>query len=167
MISVEDRGSTRSGRTYLPGYIDRIPEPRRLEIFERLANLRTVDVNNISNLMTELTISRRPENEPEKPLREYGAPSARAIRKPILFPEVNVEEYEINTELIYMLQENAFQGEEDENPLDHIKEVHGICETFGPKGLSREFVLLKLFRWSLKGKAFAWLQSLPHHCITS
>ena len=76
MIYVEDRGSTRSGRTYLPGYIERIPEPRRLEIFERLANSRTMDVNNISNFMAELTISRRPDNEDEKPLREYGAPSA-------------------------------------------------------------------------------------------
>ena len=27
------------------------------------------------------------------------------------FPEVNVDEHEINTELIYMLQEKAFQGE--------------------------------------------------------
>ena len=76
MISVKDRGSTRSGRTYLLDYIERFPEPRRLEVFERLANSRTVDINNISNLMAELTISRRPENEPEKPLREYGAPSA-------------------------------------------------------------------------------------------
>ena len=65
MISVEDRGCTRSDRTYLPGYIERIPEPRCQEIFERLANSLTVDVNSISNLMAELTISRRPKNEAE------------------------------------------------------------------------------------------------------
>ena len=150
MISVEDRGSTRSGRTYLPDFINHFPESRRLEVVERLAKSCDVDVNSLSDLMAELTISKRPDIEAEKPLREYGAPTARAIRKPILFPEVNVEEYEINTELIYMLHDIAFQGKEDEDPLDHIREVHGICETFGPKGLSREFVLLKLFRWSLK-----------------
>ena len=155
MISVEYRGSTRSGRPYLPDYIDRVPEPRRLEILENLTNSRNVEVNNISNLMANLTITGRPEKEPEKSLREYGAPSARAIRKPILFHEVNVDEYEINTELIYILQEKDFKGEEDESPLLHIRQVDSICEAFGPKGLSREFVLLKLFRWSLKGKAFA------------
>ena len=117
--------------------------------------------------MANLTIAKRPEKEPEKSLREYGAPSARAIRKPILFPQVNVDEYQINIELIYILQEKDFKGGEDENPLLHIRQVDHICETFGPKGPSREYVLLKLFRWSLKGKAFAWLQSLPHHCITS
>ena len=85
MISIEDIGSTRSGRTYVPDYIERFPEPRRLKVFERLANSRTMDVNSISNLMTELAISRRPDNEAEKPLREYGAPSARAIINPILF----------------------------------------------------------------------------------
>jgi hypothetical protein len=65
------------------------------------------------------------------------------------------------------LQEKAFQGDENENPFDHLREFRNICETFGPRGLSQEFVFLKLFRWSLKGKAFAWLQSLSHHCITS
>jgi hypothetical protein len=103
MISVEDRGSTLSGRTYLPGYIDRIPEPRLLEVLENLTNSRTVDVNSLSNLMADLSITGRPEKEPKKSLREYGAPSAHAIRKPILFPKVNVDEYQINTELIYIL----------------------------------------------------------------
>ena len=103
MISVEDRGSTRSGRTYLSDFLNRFPESRHLEVVERLAKSRTVDANSLSDLMAELTISKRPDIEAEKPLREYGAPTARAIIKPILFPEVNVEEYEINTEVIYML----------------------------------------------------------------
>ena len=80
MISVEDKGSTRFGRTYLPDFINRFPESRRLEVVERLAKSRTVDANSLSDLMGELTISRRPDIEAEKPPREFGAPTARAIR---------------------------------------------------------------------------------------
>ena len=75
MISVEDKGSTRLGKTYLPPYIEHVPDDRRLEIIENLANSRTVDVDSLSSLMKELSITQKAE-EPEKTLRECGAPSA-------------------------------------------------------------------------------------------
>jgi hypothetical protein len=117
-------------------------------------------------MMVGMTITKRLEKKPEKSLREYGAPSAHVIKKPILFPKINVEEYQIDTELIHILQDRAFGGQEDENPRDHLEMVDTLCGTFKRKGLSKEFVCLKLFRCSLKDKAFAWLQSLPHNCIT-
>ena len=42
----------------------------------------------------------------------------------------------------------------------------GLCSTFRIEGVPKEFILLKLFHWSLKDKAFEWLQSLSHRCIT-
>ena len=75
MISVEDRGSTRLGKTYLTPYIEHVPDDRRLEIIENLANSRTVDVDSLSSLMKELSITQKAE-EPKKTLRECGAPSA-------------------------------------------------------------------------------------------
>lgn len=68
MISVEDRGTTRSGKTYLPLYIDRVSIEIFLEFIERFSNARTVDVNSLILLMTDLTITQ--EAKPELPLGE-------------------------------------------------------------------------------------------------
>ena len=45
--------------------------------------------------------------------------------------------------------------------------MNDICEVVGPKNLPKDFLLLKLFRWSLKDKAFKWLQALPRNTIAS
>ena len=65
------------------------------------------------------------------------------------------------------MQDHAFAGEEGEDPNLHLLIFDSLCRTFKQKELSLDFVLLKLFRWSLKGKALAWLQSLPHRYITN
>jgi hypothetical protein len=53
-----------------------------------------------------------------------------------------------------MMQDNAFSGEEYEDPSVHLTRVNDICEVVGPRNLPKDFSLLKLFRWSLKDKTF-------------
>ena len=51
------------------------------------------------------------------------------------------------------MQENAFSGREDEDLGRHMREFDDVITSLRPKGLPRDFSRLKLFRWSLKGKA--------------
>jgi hypothetical protein len=69
MISVEDRGSTRLGRTCIPDYIERVPDQGCHEFIENLANSRVVEVNGLSSLMTDLSIAQKAE-ELNKTLHE-------------------------------------------------------------------------------------------------
>jgi hypothetical protein len=87
-------------------------------------------------------------------LREYGQSTVHAIRKPIHFPDANVEEFEINPRLINKLRKMPFKGQEDENRMHHLFQYCTLCDMLGPKKLNKEFRYLKLFRWSLKDKAF-------------
>jgi hypothetical protein len=66
-----------------------------------------------------------------------------------------------------MMQDNAFSGEEHEDSSVHLTRVNDICEVVGPRNLPKDFLLLKLFRWSLKDKAFQWLQAVPRNTIAS
>ena len=125
MISVEDRGSTHSGKTYLPPYIEHVPYDRRLEIIENLANSCTVDVDSLSYLMKELSITPKVE-EPKKTLREGGAPSAYAMRQPILYPDLEGMEYHISPKLVYMMKDIAFAGKEEEDPNQHLAKVYNL-----------------------------------------
>ena len=70
MISVEDRGLTRSGRTYLPEYLDCVTTQRREEMIENLLKSKRVDINNLSNIMEIMSIHRTTVMIPEKALKE-------------------------------------------------------------------------------------------------
>jgi hypothetical protein len=62
-----------------------------------------------------------------------------------------------------MMQDNIFSGEEHKDPSVHLTRVNDICEVVGLRNFPKDFLLLKLFLWSLKDKAFQWLQALPRN----
>ena len=145
MVSVEDRGSTRSGRTYLPDYFERVPAQRREEIVENILKSKRVDIDNLSNIMEIMSIHRTTVKISEKALKEYCAPTLHYFKEPILFPNPGVREYQFDGELINIWQEKAFSGREDEDPRRHFREFDDVIASIGPKGISRDFSRLKLF----------------------
>jgi hypothetical protein len=88
-------------------------------------------------------------------------------KDPIVYPDVKGIEYEIDPKLLVMIQNNAFSREEHEDPSVHLNRVNDTCEVVGLRNSPKYFLLLKLFRWSLKDKAFQWLQALPRNTIAS
>ena len=61
MLSVKDRGSTHSGKSCLPDYIEQIPNTRLEEFITNFQNSNTIDINSINTLMSRMTISGRTE----------------------------------------------------------------------------------------------------------
>ena len=116
MISVEDSGSTRSGRTYLLEYLERVPDQRRQEIIENLLKSSTVSVDGLSNIMEIMSINRTTVRRAEKTLKEYCAPSLYNLKEPILLLDPGVRGYQFYAVLLHILQEKAFNGREDEDP---------------------------------------------------
>lgn len=82
MLSVHDRGSTRSGKTYFPRYLERVLYERRQEFVENFQKSKTIDLN---SMMENLTITPKPEYT----LKEYGVASKQVIKTPIVIPEVH------------------------------------------------------------------------------
>ena len=56
-------------------------------------------------------------------------------------------------------------GDEGQDPGLHLSEVDNYCDVCKPKGLTKEFVLLKIFKFSLAGRAKEWFKTLPHKSI--
>jgi hypothetical protein len=160
MIYIQERGATRSGRNYVREYIERIPDTRHDETITNLFRSNAFDIN---SLMSRLTILQ----EEEKTLREYGAPSIRVIKAPIAMPAIGASEFSIVFKLSAKRKQQPFSGEEGEDPSLHLDMFYLLCNTFKPKEIPIDDKLLRLFRWSLKGKAYAWLRSLPHRYIRS
>ena len=118
MISVEDRGSTRSGRTYLPEYLDRVPTQRREEIIENLLKSKRVHVDNLSDIMEIMSINRTTATIPEKALKEYSAPTLHYLKNLYYFLILELESINLMVNLLIfcrkkLLVERKMKTQED------------------------------------------------------
>ncbi|CAL1394341.1 unnamed protein product [Linum trigynum] len=107
------------------------------------------------------------EEEP-RTMGYYMAPRAADIQSPILYPPVAANNFEIKLALVTMIQNNAyFDGLANESPREHVQrflELEGILKI---NGVPEEVLRLRLFPYSLAGKALRWLNNRPTLSITS
>jgi hypothetical protein len=87
-----------------------------------------------------------------KSLYEFSTPTIANIRTR---PEVNVEDngFEIKPALINMVQASQFSRKAHEDASAHLQHFLEICSTFTIKGVTKDTILLRLFSFSLLGKA--------------
>jgi len=90
-----------------------------------------------------------------KTLREYSAPTTANIRTG---PTVDVGDkaFELKPALINMVQSNQFCGKAHEDANAHLQNFLEICGTFTIKDVPSDAILLRLFPFSLLGRAKQW-----------
>ena len=91
----------------------------------------------------------------QKTHRDYSAPSANQAPT---WPKVNTggENFEIKTGLITMVQASPFCGKANEDASAHLQQFLELCSTFVIKGVSQDAIRLRLFSFSLLGRAKQW-----------
>ncbi|CAL1370195.1 unnamed protein product [Linum trigynum] len=98
----------------------------------------------------------------------YMAPRPAEIQSPILHPPVAANNLEINSALLTMIQSNAlFHGFESESPREHVKRFLELAGRLKINGVPAEALQLRLFPYSLSGKALRWINNRPTRSITS
>ncbi|CAM8941523.1 unnamed protein product [Rhodiola kirilowii] len=103
--------------------------------------------------MAQLPLNGEPNGE--KPLKDYSTPSLTGFQSPIAPPGVNAPQFELKPALINMVGNNAFTG--IGNPNAHLTSFLEVCETFKMNNVPKENIYLRLFPFSLTGKAKDWL----------
>jgi hypothetical protein len=100
-----------------------------------------------------------------KTLRESFSPITINPPSCIKLPATTAAHFELKPYIIQLLP--SFHGFDHEDPYQHVKDFLKICSTFRFQNFSDESVHLKLFPFSLKEKAKAWLNSNVPRSITS
>jgi hypothetical protein len=85
-------------------------------------------------------------------LHELFAPTTTNIRTRLAV-NVGEEGFELKPALINMVQANLFCGKAHEDASAHLQHFLEICSTFTIKGVERDAILLRLFPFSLLGRA--------------
>jgi hypothetical protein len=98
-------------------------------------------------------------------LRELFTPVATSSHSCIVLPPTNATHFDLKPHVIQLLP--SFHGLDHESPYGHTKKFKDICAKFKFQNFLEESVHLKLFPFSLQGRAWAWLDSNMPGSITS
>ncbi|XP_066160965.1 uncharacterized protein [Oryza sativa Japonica Group] len=90
-----------------------------------------------------------------KTLREFAAPFADNVA---IGPQVNIgdADFDLKSSHITMAQASPFCGKPNEDANAHLQQFLEICSTYTIKGVSPDVVKLRLFPFSLLGRAKQW-----------
>ena len=91
----------------------------------------------------------------EKTLRDFSVPSAANVATG---PNVDVGDvnFELKSSLINMVQASPFCGKSNEDANAHFQNFLELCKTVTIQGITADAIRLRLFPFSLLGKAKQW-----------
>ena len=83
-----------------------------------------------------------------------------------LFP-IKDYDFSVDPELITLVESDPFCGYESETVAAHLTKLNNIATLFTHEEIFCYYYILKLFRFSLKGDAKIWFNSLAPSCVRS
>ena len=104
----------------------------------------------------------------DRAIRDYTVLIPQAINPRIVKPGVQVDNFELKPVMFQMLQTvGQFNGLPSEDPHLHLILVLEVSDALKIAGASQKALRLKLFPFSLRDRARAWLNSLLPDSITT
>ena len=109
----------------------------------------------------------RGEAAQRRTLWDYVTSGVHSQTPSITIPPVETHNFELKPALISMVQQSQFGGLPMEDPNLHLSVFLEVCNTLQINGASTDAIRLRLFPFSLRDKARAWLHSLPPGSIST
>ncbi|CAJ2646353.1 unnamed protein product [Trifolium pratense] len=106
----------------------------------------------------------QPPPPPRRTLGDYGR-GANGDQDFRGFQPANPVAFDIRSSVIKALKENKFSGADSECPNLHLSNFLDVCDYTDPPGVSECAKRLRLFKFSLTGRARDWLDTLPNGTI--
>ncbi|KAK8508707.1 hypothetical protein V6N12_032702 [Hibiscus sabdariffa] len=111
-------------------------------------------------------------NNGQHPVDEQDPPAPaedlEGLNPAVTIPEFEAEHFELKPVMFNMLNTlGQFGGSPAENACQHLKSFLEICNSFKIHGVSNDVLKLKLFPYSLRDKAKAWMNNLPSGSLQS
>ena len=122
------------------------------------ANQRQPDDNNIIYMADDI----------DKAIRDYVVLTPQVVHPGIIRPEVEAPNFELKPVMFQILQTvGQSNGLSNEDPHLHLKLFLEVSDAFKIAGVTQDVLRLRLFLYSLRDRARAWLNSLPYDSITT
>ncbi|WJX45921.1 hypothetical protein P8452_32768 [Trifolium repens] len=130
---------------------------------ERLLRRKNLEIL-LPGIVRESEMAEGPQ---ARPLRSYAIPSQVEQHNSIAAPAIEANNFELKPSLLTVVQQNQFSGNPTGDPNLHLSIFLQYADTVKASGVSPEAIRLRLFPFSLRDRARAWLQSLPSNSVTT
>ncbi|CAE5974240.1 unnamed protein product [Arabidopsis arenosa] len=101
-------------------------------------------------------------------LGDYNRPDLfYANRSAIVPPPFQRHDFELNPAYFTLVGQHPFHGFSNEQPMDHIERFEDLVSSIKANGVSDDYLLCKLFPYSLAGEAASWLKQLKPGSLTN
>ncbi|WZZ88659.1 hypothetical protein YC2023_117238 [Brassica napus] len=119
---------------------------------------------------TDATGAAQPVEEAARPrvLADYNHPDEYyANRSAIRLPEIQKQNFELNSQYYTLVSQIPYSGLPYKHPMDHLERFEDLIAAIHMDGVPEDYLLCKLFKYSLTGEAMHWLKQLPRGSLTS
>ncbi|KAL5554331.1 hypothetical protein UlMin_041732 [Ulmus minor] len=104
----------------------------------------------------------------DRALNAFAQLNLDGLNSSIVQPEIDALHFELKPVMFQMLQTvGQFSGLPTEDPHLHLRLFMEVADAFKINGVTDDILKLKLFPYSLRDRARAWLNSLPSDSITT
>ncbi|KAK8933442.1 hypothetical protein KSP39_PZI015251 [Platanthera zijinensis] len=104
---------------------------------------------------------------PRMTCHDYNTPLRGGLHFSIARPTIAANNFKMDPLIMQQVQNNKFGGFNHEDANSHLRNFLAICDMFKFNGASEDAIMLRLFPFSLEGRAKDWLESLPNDSITT
>ncbi|XP_068475201.1 uncharacterized protein [Phaseolus vulgaris] len=119
-----------------------------------------------SHNQTEFQMAENRQNPPRRTLGDYAMQQGPRHFSSIVIPPAT-KSLEMKPAFLSLISTHQFTGMDHEDPYTHLSTFYELVGTMGFKENDIEFVYLRLFPFSLVGKAKEWLKSHPNQSLSS
>jgi len=164
------RGKTRSEDLQHDPEIEKTAKANRKAV--RLARLAESTSRHSSPVITlpavsePITMGEQPPPPPARPMMgDYGLDANRGHLTHVFQP-ANPKAFDIKSSVQQNLKENQFDGRDDKSPHEHLSHFHETFQFYvPPANVTESQKKLRLFPFTLTGRAKDWLLSIPSGTI--
>ncbi|KAL4311762.1 hypothetical protein GQ457_01G020930 [Hibiscus cannabinus] len=101
-------------------------------------------------------------------IRDHLTPILDDLNPGIVAPEIQAAHFELKPVMFNMLNSiGQFGGSPHEDARQHIRAFLEVCDSFRQQGVHEDVLKLKLFPYSLRDRARAWLSGVPAGSLES
>ena len=124
----------------------------------------------ISEPNTDATGAVQPVDEAARPrtLSDYNRPyQLYSNRSTIRPPNIQRGDFEVKPLYYTLVGQTPYYGLSHEHPMDHLERFEDLISAIKVNRVPEDYLLCKLFKYSLAGEALHWLKQLPPGALTS
>ena len=93
-----------------------------------------------------------------KTLADYNRPDCYYTNRSAILPPTIERDFELKAQYYKLVGQLPYHGLSHEHPTDHLQRFEDLIYAIKVKGVSEDYLLCKLFRYLLAGKALHWLK---------